>query len=97
MSRRPALDPRWRTPAEVADSIADEIRRREGRDGLITLPKARGLQPGDRVRVLRGPFENVVGLYAGMNGRQRAAVLLTWLGGERRAVLPRDAVRPVRE
>jgi transcription antitermination factor NusG len=24
------------------------------------------MQPGDRVRILRGPFENAMGLYTGM-------------------------------
>ena len=80
-------------PAEIADSVVDEIRRREGRDGLIKLPKARGLQPGDRVRIVRGAFEGKLAVYAGMNGHQRVAVLLAMLGSERRVLLPRNAVR----
>jgi transcriptional antiterminator RfaH len=82
-------------PAEIADSIVDEIRRREGRDGLVKLPRPRGLQPGDRVRVMRGPFEGRLAIYAGMNGHQRVAVLLAMLGSERRVLLPKNVVRAV--
>lgn len=85
-------------PAEIGDHVIDEIRGREGRDGLVRLPKAsrpRGLQPGDQVRVMRGPFEGRFAIYAGMNGHQRVAVLLAMLGSERRLLLPKNAVRGV--
>ena len=84
-------------PAEIADHIVDSIRAREDRrTGLIKLPKARGLQRGDRVKVIRGPFEGKLGvLHAGMDSRQRVNILLAVLGGERRVLLPKDAVRAV--
>jgi transcription antitermination factor NusG len=83
-------------PAVIGDNIVDEIRRHEGRDGLIKLPKARGLQRGDRVKVIRGPFEGKLGvLHADMDSRQRVNILLAVLGGERRVLLPKDAVRAV--
>ena len=40
-------------PAHVPDNVIAELRSRE-RNGLITLPKPRGLRVGDRVRVLVG-------------------------------------------
>jgi hypothetical protein len=52
-------------------------------------PKVR---PGDRVRVLRGPFRDHLAIYAGMTGRNRVAVLLRLLGGERAGSFCPDAI-----
>jgi hypothetical protein len=65
-----------------------EIRSRE-RNGLIDLPRPFGLRPGERVRILRGPFSRHLALYAGMRSRERVEVLLRLLGGERRIALPK--------
>ena len=76
-------------PAKVPDAVIAETRSRE-REGVIELlPK---LRPGDRVRVLRGPFRDQRGIYAGMSGRDRVAVLLRLLGGERQILLHRSDV-----
>jgi hypothetical protein len=72
------------TPAKVPDAVVAEIRSRE-RKGAIELPSK--LRPGDRVRVWRGPFRDQPVIYAGMSGRDRVAILLRPLGGERR-ILP---------
>jgi transcriptional antiterminator RfaH len=71
-------------PAHVPDAIIDEIRSREGRDGLIQLAPPPGLRPGDRVRVLQGPFAGHLALYAGMRPRERVLVLLQLLGSAQR-------------
>jgi transcriptional antiterminator RfaH len=82
------------TPARVPDRIINELRGRE-RNGLIELPKPRGLQAGDRVRVLHGPFAGRLALYAGMKPHERVEVLLAMLGGQLRAVLPKGNVQVV--
>ena len=82
-------------PARVPDSVIDELRRREQADGLIRLPKPRGLQRGDRVLIRDGPFANLVAVYAGMSGAQRVAVLLALFGGEKRVTLSKDDCRGV--
>ena len=76
-------------PAHVPDGVIGAIRQRE-RAGLVELPPR--LQRGDRVRVLCGPFAEQLALYQGQSGPERVAVLLAVLGGQRRAVLPADAV-----
>ena len=81
-------------PAHVPDRVIADIRKREVR-GLIELPRPPGLQRGDRVRVVRGPLVDRLGLYHGMGGRDRVLVLLRLLGGERRVVLAAGDVRPV--
>ena len=78
-------------PARVPDGVIAEIRSRE-RGGLIELPKRALARPGDRLRVIRGPFAGQVGLYAGMKPRERVEVLLAILGGAQRVTLAADAV-----
>ena len=50
-------------PAKVADSVIADIRSRE-RGGLVELPRREGFKAGEQVRVLAGPFEGHLGLYA---------------------------------
>ena len=48
-------------PVRVSDAVIAELRGRE-RDGLIELPKAPGLKPGDHVRIIAGPFSERLAL-----------------------------------
>src|SRR6516164_5325017 len=82
-------------PAKVADSVIEEIRSRE-RGGLVELPRRDGLKAGDQVRILAGPFEGHLGLYAGMRPHERVLVLLALLGGQQRVELPKDSIEAVR-
>ena len=81
-------------PARVPDAVIDEIRSRES-DGLIELPKAPAVRLGDRVRILRGPFEGRLAIYAGMKPRARVEVLLSQLGSRQRMTLAADAVEAI--
>ena len=67
-------------PAHVPDSVIAEIRSRE-RGGLVELPKPAGPNLGDRVRVLAGPLQGQLGLFAGQRPHERVLVLLALLGG----------------
>jgi transcriptional antiterminator RfaH len=81
-------------PAKVPDKIIAELRERE-RGGVVQLPEAPGMKPGDRVRVTREPLVGFAGLYVGMSGRQRIEVFLTMLGGQTRSILPKGDVELV--
>jgi hypothetical protein len=48
----------------------------------------------ERVRVLGGPFQGQLGLYAGMRPHARVEVLLALLGGQQRVTLPRGRIEP---
>jgi transcriptional antiterminator RfaH len=80
-------------PAKVSDAVIEEIRGRE-RNGAIELPQ-RLLKPGDRVRLLAGPFQGHLAIYAGMSGSERVAVLLQILGGQQRATLAQRDVEAI--
>jgi len=81
-------------PARVPDAVIAELRGRE-RNGLIELPKPPTVQPGDRVRVRRGPFAGQLALFIGQKPRQRVEVLRSLLGGQQRAELGKDDVEAV--
>jgi transcriptional antiterminator RfaH len=73
------------SPARVPEAVITEIRRREV-GGLIELAR-RGIRRGDRVRILRGPFEGHLAIYHNSKPRDRIEVLLQLLGSTQRATL----------
>jgi transcriptional antiterminator RfaH len=79
------------TPAAVPEAVIADLKARET-GGLIDLPRPPKFRPGDRVRILHGPFAGHIGLYAGMRPRERIEVLLAILGGAQRVTLAADAV-----
>jgi transcription antitermination factor NusG len=56
----------------------------ENRDGVIVLPLTR-FQPGDKLRVIRGPLQDRIGVYNGMSARDRVKMLFTMFEQERSA------------
>lgn len=81
-------------PARLKDEVVAGIRRQE-RDGVVHLPKPRGLHVGDRVRIVRGNFADHIGLHDGMSAHQRQFVLLELLGRKVRVELQSRDVRVV--
>lgn len=81
-------------PARLPAGTIEALKSREGPDGLIVLPKVRGLQRGDQVRISAGAFAGHLGLYDGMRPRDRVAVLLALLGGQTRVEMARRDVSP---
>jgi transcription antitermination factor NusG len=63
-------------PAVVREHEIARMRDQEDRNGIIILPLTK-FQPGERVRVTRGPLAERVGIYAGMSARDRVRVLFT--------------------
>lgn len=82
-------------PAKVPDRALSAIRKNENRNGLVVLPKPRGLLCGDRIRVKRGLFEGRTGVYQGLSGTQRSKILLQLLGREVATVIKTCDVEPV--
>jgi transcriptional antiterminator RfaH len=67
------------TPAKIADRVIDELKGRE-KGGWVELPEAPRFRPGEPVRVTGGLLMGASGLFAGMRGHERVAVLLACLG-----------------
>jgi transcriptional antiterminator RfaH len=81
-------------PAKVPDCIISEIWSRE-RNGAIELPWC-GPRRGDRVRILRGPFQGACAIFADMKPHERVEVLLVLLDGQRRVTLAKKDVAVIR-
>jgi transcriptional antiterminator RfaH len=81
-------------PQVVRDELIAAIMERE-QNGLM-LPE-NALRPGDRVRILSGPFREQVAVLASLRPRERVEVLLALLGSQRRVILRADGVELVRE
>jgi transcriptional antiterminator RfaH len=81
-------------PATVPDNILDDIRKREV-NGIVQLPKQRGLQAGDPVRVTGGPFTGHLALFEEMKPHQRVEILLAFLGARQRVTLQRSDIAQV--
>jgi transcription antitermination factor NusG len=80
------------TPARVPRAIS-EIRRREV-DRSIDRPWD-GPRRGDRVRILRGPFNGHLAIFADTKPRERVEILLSLLGGEQRVTLARRDIEVI--
>jgi transcriptional antiterminator RfaH len=81
-----ALVMRGGEPARMQDHLIAAIRAQE-HDGFVELPRYT-LVIGDPVRIRRGALYDRIGFYAGMNGHQRAAVLMTLFGSEHKIMIP---------
>jgi transcription antitermination factor NusG len=80
------------SPAVVPDKVIDAMKAREV-NGYVELPapKQQRRKVGDAVRVRDGAFSGHVGIYQGMNARDRSKVLLDMLG-QKTNVLIADAL-----
>jgi transcriptional antiterminator RfaH len=79
-------------PALMSNDVVDELRRREDERGFIQLDLRPTFRQGERVRVLDGAFSNYSGLFEGMTGSERVAILLDLLGRKVRVVLDVESV-----
>jgi transcriptional antiterminator RfaH len=69
-------------PLPVPESIVEEIRAREGADGLVALGLPSGVGPGSPVRLVDGIFADAKGVVERIADDRRVAVLLELLGRE---------------
>ena len=72
--------------------MVEELKRRQDENGLIRLERRPRFNPGDQVRVVDGAFSDRLGLYEGMNDRERVAILLDLLGRKVRVDLAPELV-----
>jgi transcriptional antiterminator RfaH len=79
-------------PAPVRDGVVEELKRRQDERGLIRLERRARFDPGDPIRVVAGVFSEFLGLYEGMDERDRVAVLLNLLGRKVRVHLSSELV-----
>ena len=74
-------------PASVPPGFVERLQQLADEDGQVAFEE--DLQPGDNVRVIGGPFDDLCGSLAGISSGERVVVLLQLLSGETRVTLPR--------
>jgi transcriptional antiterminator RfaH len=105
------LDQRWRpilstvgvcdlvrrgnAPTPMPSGLAEEIGERAARGIFDRLSSVDGLRQGDAIRVMEGPFTDLIGRFAGAAENDRVFVLLDLLGRQVRTTLSHAAVEPV--
>ena len=82
-------------PRPVPEALIAELQRLcGGGDGALALPEP--LVPGQRVRILEGPFAGYEAELLSQDGNNRARVLLQLLGKFHAVQMPVDILTPVR-
>jgi transcriptional antiterminator RfaH len=69
-----------RDPVPVADTIIEQIKRREDEHGLVVLGRFLNLKPGARVRIDAGPFADCEAIFESKRDDERVMALLSLLG-----------------
>lgn len=80
-------------PAPLPEGVIEEIKAREGEDGLVHDDALSRFKPGDRVAVADGPLAETDGLFQATDGKRRVVVLMRLLGREVPVRLREDQVR----
>jgi transcriptional antiterminator RfaH len=79
-------------PAPIAQEVLQFLRAREDQSGFIAMDRRPLFAVGEKVRILAGPFADVVGLFDGLGDRERVAVLLDLLGQKVRVSMDVDMI-----
>ncbi|MBL4833202.1 MAG: transcription/translation regulatory transformer protein RfaH [Pseudomonas sp.] len=77
-------------PTAVAPAIINAIKARSD-----SLPLRPVLQPGDRVRIVQGPFTELEAIFARQDGTERAVLLLNLLHRQQHMKVPLYAIEPM--
>lgn len=76
-------------PASISAEVINDLKARENEAGFF-IPDRPKFAAGDAIRVSDGAFTNCLGLFEGMTGLERVAVLLDLLGRKVRVQLDAD-------
>ena len=79
-------------PAPAPPQVIDTLRANEDEDGFVRLKPQPQFTRGDPIRVISGAFDECLGLYEGMSGKLRVAILLELLGRKVRVVLGAEVI-----
>ena len=79
-------------PAALPVSVLEALKRREDANGLVQFDSQPKFSLGDKICILNGAFQDCFGLYEGMSGHDRVAILLELLGRKVRVVLDPEII-----
>ena len=79
-------------PAPIARSVIEALQQRQDEHGFIQLDVRSRFSPGDKIRVVDGPFSSCLGLYEDMTDTERVTILLDLLGRKVRVLVGLDSI-----
>jgi transcriptional antiterminator RfaH len=79
-------------PQAVPDGLVESLISAADEDCVVRFDFA--LHEGQNVKVIAGPFTDLIGRLERLNGRDRVSVLLELLGGTVKVALPRSFLTP---
>lgn len=82
-------------PAVVPDRVIEAIVQREDASSGYIVEKRQELCAGERVTLIEGPLSGIEGIFAGMEGGERAILLIELLGKTNKIRVKRDSVARV--
>ncbi len=80
-------------PAALRDGLVEALISVTARDGCLRPGEL--LRPGQKVRILQGPFAERIAMLDRISGRDAVEVLLSMMSRQVRVEVPRAALRPV--
>ena len=81
-------------PATISNGIIETLQQQERDSAEHTNPEL-PVKPGDRVRVMDGPFAGLEGIFQNTSKDARVIILMELLGRENRVSVDRDSIIPV--
>ncbi len=81
-------------PSAVPGGVVESLLNRCDDDCILTADMRHHYAGGDRVRLLDGAFESLIGVFERMTDGERVAVLLDLMGRRVRVMLHVDALEP---
>ena len=82
-------------PVEVSPDIIDELQAHEDTNGLIKLDSKSLYKPGDKVQILDGTFDDIVGVLEHLDDKERVTMLLNLMGRQVRIKTTLDKIAAV--
>ncbi len=80
-------------PARVPETIINDLRSRQDRDGFVVLPqRPPKLRNGQKVKFTTGPFAGKIGIYEGSTAKERQQVLLAAIGGKFKVLIGEESL-----
>ncbi|MBL0941276.1 MAG: transcriptional activator RfaH [Alphaproteobacteria bacterium] len=79
-------------PVSVPCGIIARLKSQENEQGLLPVESLIHFMKGDSVRIVEGVFAGYTAIFEKMDGKQRVALLLSFLGRETKVVLSAYAV-----
>ncbi|MBC8791942.1 MAG: transcriptional activator RfaH [Tagaea sp. CACIAM 22H2] len=83
---------RGETPTRVPEGVVDAIRASESANAFDDPDPAATFQPGQKVRVMLGPYAELIGRFQSAIESERVLVLLDLFGQEVRARIPKGDI-----